>query len=374
MVNYSCERCGKSFSQKGHYQNHLQRKTQCKKVENQIIEQMVKLKIEELSQNGDITINNQDLINQQPEIKIEKKYIAKPILKWVGGKGQIIEKILKLVPKEFENYHEIFVGGGSVLLAVLWAEHQGLIKIKNKINAYDLNSALIYTYLNIQKKKDKLYQEISKLIKEYFETKIEGDVFRKPDDKTQALSSRESYYYWIRKQYNQLQDKSTIIASAYFIFLNKTCFRGMYREGPNGFNVPYGNYKNPKILEKRDLDHTSYLIQSVNFEICDFSQSFEKIKSGDFVYLDPPYAPENSKSFVKYNQDGFDLQQHQKLFSLCNLIQLPTKFLMSNSNVPLIKEYFSDKDFNYEIIECRRAINSTNPAAKTEEVLITNFE
>ena len=320
------------------------------------------------------SMTNLNISSNDNKIKFNKKDIPKPILKWIGGKTQIIEKILSEIPKKFKNYHELFIGGGSVLIAVLWARNKNLIEIENSINAYDLNTALIYTYINIQKNKDNLYQNISKLIKEYFECKIDGKKNRNPINKEEALSSRESYYFWIRKQYNQLTDKKTIEASSYFIFMNKTGFRGMYREGPNGFNIPYGNYKNPKILKKEELDYISDLIQDVKFEVSDFSNSFEKIKDGDFTYLDPPYAPENSKSFVKYNQDGFGLEQHKNLFTRCNKIKSPTKFIMSNANVPLVKECLPEENFNYQVIECRRAINSTNPAAKTEEVIIKNYE
>lgn len=299
--------------------------------------------------------------------------IPKPILKWVGGKSQIINKILDIIPKNFKNYHEVFVGGGSVLIAVLWAQQQGYINIEKNINAYDSNSALIYTYINIKDNKEELYQQLLLIIDEFNKCSLDGAIFRDPEDEEQAVSSKESYYYWTRKQYNKLKDKKSIKSSVYFIFLNKTGFRGMYREGPNGFNVPYGNYKNPKILEKKDLDYISNLIQPVNFKINDFSISFESIKKGDFIYLDPPYAPENSKSFVKYNQDGFNLDQHLKLFSLCNLIKSPTRFIMSNANVQLVKDNLLEQDYKYEIITCRRAINSKNPGEKTEEVLICNY-
>ena len=118
--------------------------------------------------------------------------------------------------------------------------------------------------------------------------------------------------------------------------MNKTGFRGMYREGPNGYNIPYGNYKNPKILEEKELDYISQLIQNVNFIHSDFTESLNNIENeNNFIYLDPPYATENEKSFVGYTKDGFD--------------------------------------YKYEVVSCRRAINSKNPAAKTEEVIITNY-
>lgn len=319
-------------------------------------------------------MSENEIIEQLNNLHFSKKDIPKPIFKWVGGKSQIIDKLINTFPKEFNNYHEMFLGGGSVLIALLWACKKGFITIKKKINAYDINQALISSYINIRDKKEELYLELKVIIDQFLECKIDGTLNRNPETESEALSSRESYYYWIRKQYNQLQNRTTIQASAYFIFMNKTGFRGMYREGPNGFNIPYGNYKNPKILEKKDLDYISDLIQDVNFEIRDFSESFKKVKNGDFIYLDPPYLPENATSFVGYNKEGFDIEQNKKLFLSCKKIKLPTKFIMSNSNVQLIKDFLPENEYNYEIIECRRAINSTNPAAKTKEVIIKNFE
>ena len=157
--------------------------------------------------------------------------------------------------------------------------------------------------------------------------------------------------------------------SAYFIFLNKIGFRGMYREGPNGFNVPFGHYKKvPEIFNKDQLYKIQSLIKNVNFYSLGFENSLENVDIGDYVYLDPPYAKENKKSFVGYNKQGFDLDTHIKLFSMVK--NLKVKFLMSNSDVPLVTKTFVD----YQIlkIEARRAINSKNPGSKTMEVIISH--
>jgi DNA adenine methylase len=156
-----------------------------------------------------------------------------------------------------------------------------------------------------------------------------------------------------------------------FIFLNKTCFRGLYREGPNGFNVPYGNYKNPNILNKEHLKNINKLIKNVKFKNYDYKKSFTNIKKNDFIYLDPPYAPENETSFVKYNKNGFNIDEHKNLFKLCN--QLNEKFIMSNSNVKLVIDNFNNNKFNIHTIECKRRINSKKPQTKTNEVIILNF-
>jgi len=306
--------------------------------------------------------------------KITKKDIPRPILKWVGGKGQIIDKLLKAIPKEMNNYHELFVGGGSFLMMVLWAKSKGFITINGSINAYDLNEALISTYINIRDNKDELFEKVKELQKTFLECDAEGTVNRKANNKEESITSRESYYYWIRKQYNEQKDKTSVESSAYFIFLNKTGFRGMYREGPNGFNIPYGNYKNPKLVAEDELNYISELIKDVNFYNSDFSESFKNVSNEkNFLYMDPPYAPENNKSFVGYTKDGFDIEQHKKLFVLTKLISENNMIMMSNSNVKLIHDNLSKDNFKYEIVSCRRAINSKDPAARTEEVIITNY-
>ena len=306
--------------------------------------------------------------------KITKKDIPRPILKWVGGKGQIIDKLLKAIPKEMNNYHELFVGGGSFLMMVLWAKNKGFITINGSINAYDLNEALISTYNNIKDNKDELFEKVKELQKTFLECDAEGTVNRKANNKEESITSRESYYYWIRKQYNEQIDKTSVESSAYFIFLNKTGFRGMYREGPNGFNIPYGNYKNPKLVEEDELNYISELIKDVNFYNSDFSESFKNVSNEkNFLYMDPPYAPENDKSFVGYTKVGFDIEQHKKLFDLTKLISEKNMIMMSNANVKLIHDNLSKDNFKYEIVSCRRAINSKDPAARTEEVIITNY-
>ena len=294
--------------------------------------------------------------------------IQKPFLKWVGGKTQIIDRIISKIPKVIHNYHELFLGGGSVLFAVLSLQKNNEIIIKNKIYAYDINESLINVYKNIQSNKEELFENINLFINEY--ENIKGSIInRNPKTIEEAKTSKESYYYWLRNKYNNM-DKNSIEHSALFIFINKTCFRGMYREGPNGFNVPYGHYKKtPTIITENDLNYISNLIKDVEFIHCSFTESIKNIKKGDFVYLDPPYAPENSKSFVGYVADGFNLETHKILFSeIKNLKNI--KFLMSNAKVDLVTDNF--KEYNCEDIVARRAINSKEPGSITTEVIIYN--
>jgi DNA adenine methylase len=223
-------------------------------------------------------------------------------------------------------------------------------------------------YKNIQKNYIGVFNEIFKLINEYNNIKYTS-VNRKPITIEEAKTSQESYYYWIRSEFNKLTqiDKNKCLGSAYFIFLNKTCFRGVYREGPNGFNVPFGHYKNPEIINKEHLKKISELIKNVKFIPADFEISFGNIKKNDFIYIDPPYVPENSTSFVGYTSDGFELKKHRILFEICK----DFNFVMSNSDVKLVKDSFDDETlFDIKIISCKRSINSKKPDSRTNEVII----
>lgn len=298
---------------------------------------------------------------------------VKPFLKWVGGKTQIIEDVISKFPKSMNNYHEPFLGGGSVLLALLYQKNEDYIIIENKIYASDANENLINLYINIKDNIEEFIKEISKITKIYNELNSNGPVNRKPLNEEEALKSQESYYYYIRNLFNN--SKPSVLKSAYFLFLNKTCFRGIYREGPNGFNVPFGHYKNVSIYEEEHLKEISELIQPVIFRTQSFINSFSYCENEDFVYLDPPYVPEKAKSFVGYTSDGFDLIHHQNLFKICNiLIKDNIKYLMSNSNTLLVVESFKDQEnISIEAINVRRAINSKNPDATTTEVFVKNY-
>jgi DNA adenine methylase len=297
--------------------------------------------------------------------------LQKPFLKWVGGKTQHIQQIINSFPDNMENYHEIFLGGGSVLLAVLSLQKAGLITINGSIYAYDLNKQLIQVYRHIQSNKDELITRVQHYRNEYDKcpTVEKGTANRKPVNDTEAKTSRESYYYWMRKKFNLLKDLS-IENSALFIMLNKTNFRGVYREGPNGYNVPFGHYKKtPAIISKSEIDKISTLIKDVVFIDADFNESINNATEGDFVYLDPPYAPQNRKSFVGYTENGFDINMHKKLFKLTKALTTNNiKFAMSNANVELVKKSF--EGYVFKEISARRAIHSKNPAAKTTDVLI----
>jgi len=310
------------------------------------------------------------------DIQSKKIHIPKPIIKWVGGKTQILDTLFAEFPTEMHNYHEIFLGGGSVLLALLSYAKHDIIKIHGNIYAYDLNEPLIYLYKNIQTNHMELYNEIQNLIIE-FHLCGDGEINRTPKTIEEAKIAKENYYYWIRSQYNALHptEKKAPKGSAMFIFLNKTCFRGVFRVGPKGFNVPYGHYANPEIISREHLHEIHELIQPVIFECLDFKDSLgDNVKPNDYVYLDPPYAPETHTSFVGYTENGFPIESHRQLFQLIHgVTESNTKLMMSNADVTLVRENFTSSKYNIASILCKRAIHSKNPETKAKEVIVKNY-
>jgi DNA adenine methylase len=351
MVTYTCETCDKTFTQKGHYDSHKARKRPCKK------DPTIEKRIE------------QQVLLATTNVVVHPVPTVKPFLKWVGGKTQIIDEVLSQFPRALQNYYEPFLGGGSVLIALLT---EPSITVKGTIYASDLNSNLIGLYKNIQANPEELIKAVTALATEYSQAR-DTTINRAPTTLEEALTSPESYYFWTRAKFNAMttQQRTTVQGSAFLLFLNKTCFRGLYREGPRGFNVPFGNYKNPTILEEENIRALSTLFRPVVFSCSSWSEVLPKPTTGDFIYLDPPYAPEQGTSFVSYTADGFDLEAHNALFKATKeLKERGVGFLMSNADVPLVREAFLG--YETKSILCRRAIHSKTPDAKTREVLIRN--
>lgn len=294
----------------------------------------------------------------------------KPILKWVGGKSQILGDVLGRIPREMQDYYEPFVGGGSVLLGVLGERATGRVVIRGTVYVSDLNANLVNLYQVVQQNPEGLIAELAVLTGEYAGIEqLKGG--RAPTGRAEALESKESYYYWVRGRFNELRGEERVgaRAAAMLVFLNKTCFRGLYREGPRGFNVPFGNYKTPGVYDAESIRAVSRAFQGVVFRCCDFGEALGGVGEGDFVYLDPPYVPETATSFVGYNADGFRAEDHERLFELCRgFRERGAQYLLSNADVPLVREAF--REYVVETVECKRSINSKNPGATTREVLV----
>ena len=267
-----------------------------------------------------------------------------PIVKWVGGKRQLMFELLKNMPETYNRYFEPFIGGGALFFEL--QPQNGYIS--------DMNEELINLY-----------------------TVVRDDVYELIEDLNKHKVSKE-YFLKIRnldrtEKYNKLSD---IQKASRFIYLNRTCFNGMYRVNSQGqFNVPFGNYKNPRIVDAENLINCSKLLKNTEIYCADFSEILNKVQKGDFVYFDPPYVPLNeTSSFTSYTKDGFDLDMQFKLRDICDeLDSLGVMFMLSNSDTKLVNELYS----NYEIkkVFASRAINANpNGRGKITEVLVRNYD
>ena len=283
---------------------------------------------------------------------------VKPFFKWVGGKQDSIHILNKKLPTVFNNYHEIFLGGGSVLFSILSLIWQKQILIKGNIFAYDKNEDLINVYCMIQTNPDLLNNYLEFYSEQYLKYK--------------SLDKKKFYYLWIRSKFNNLS-LNTIDRAALFIFLNKTGFRGIYRVGPNGFNVPFGNYSNPAIIfNKTALTMLSFFIKDVTFKVTSFESSLGKCATGDFIFMDPPYVQVTPTTFLSYTKDKFSLKKHLELFRLTILlVQKRCSFLMTNADVMLVRDNF--KNYTIDSILAKRRINAKTPQSTALELYIRNF-
>lgn len=300
------------------------------------------------------------------------KYI-KPFIKWVGGKTQIIDNIFNKFPLKINSYYELFVGGGSVFIELLKRLEEKKIILTKNITINDKNQDLINLYKIIKTNPNLLINQLE-YFKEYFmeAEEINYELRHKPNltnniDEMKKKGRLYLFYYY-RDLYNKTNDE--IIKSSLFIILNKTCYRGLYREGPNGFNVPYGHNKNPTIYIKEHLLFLSKMFNKYNVNF--ISKSFEEIEnnfeSKDVIYIDPPYYPLEKTSFIAYKKGGFD--NHAELNTYIKNINKNAFFIHSNSYCDYnIKNYC---DYKQEKILCKRLINSKNPKDKDYEIIIYN--
>lgn len=311
------------------------------------------------------------------ETKLKDQILeVKPFLKWAGGKKQVLGCIDYHLPNEIkdsktiENYFEPFIGGGAVFFH--------LISNYNIKHAYlgDINKDLILTY-NVVKKNPK---ELISYLKDY-----SAEFIPKSKDE------RKDFYYHIRYQYNKnlenfsYEDYSEdhILRASHLIFLNKTCFNGLYRVNQKGkFNVPIGRYKNPLICDETNLLNVSKILKDVDINCSDYSNSEKLIDDNSFVYLDPPYLPIKENSFTTYNSESFGLKEQVELSEFCKRIDKKNaKFILSNSDPKnediknnFFEDHYNEKHFVIKRIDVRRAINSdANKRGLIKELLIYNY-
>ncbi|MCD7829850.1 MAG: DNA adenine methylase [Clostridiales bacterium] len=277
-----------------------------------------------------------------------KKYqLAAPVVKWVGGKRQLLETYTPLFPSRITSYCEPFVGGGAVLFHL-----QPRIAYVN-----DINKDLICVYMVIRDNVEELIDEL----KQY---------------------KNESEFFYSVRDWDRIQDKydslSEVQKAARILYLNKTCYNGLYRVNNAGeFNAPFGYYKNPNIVNEPVLRAVSAYFNSatIHFSSGDYAEVLAKIKNGTFVYLDPPYDPVSATSnFTGYSKGGFSREDQIRLRKSCDeLDKRGIKFMLSNSATDFIKEQYAA--YNITIVHAKRAINSVaSRRGDVDEVVIRNYE
>ena len=271
----------------------------------------------------------------------------KPFIKWAGGKYRLADKLIPLIPSSFKpsknTYIEPMVGSGGFFFK--YAPKQSYLS--------DINQNLIITY-NIIK------NDVNTLISSLKEH--------------QELHNKE-YFYDQRKKFNELitNSGSDIDIASLFIYLNRTCFNGLYRENSKGeFNVPIGSYKNPLICDEMNLLYVNKILQNIIIKCHGYEHI--KPKEGDFVYFDPPYIPLDKTSFTKYSSDDFGEKDHRNLADFCcKLSKNGIFFMISNSNTKLTKEIYSQ--FTLKEIQVMRTIaGSHSKRGMANELIITNYD
>ena len=297
------------------------------------------------------------------------KGVAKPFLKWAGGKGQLLNKFEEMYPQELINgeidtYIEPFVGGGAVLFDILQK-----YKVKKAV-IVDLNKELVNCYRCIK-------ADVKELIK-HLKT-LQSEFLSLSDEK------RKGYFLKVRKRYNKihLNGKYDFEKAADFIFLNKTCFNGLYRVNSKGeFNVPFGKYKNPLICDSENLTLISNLLQNVEIRFGDYSICEEYVNGRTFIYFDPPYRPliENS-SFVGYDKSSFNDNNQKELAEFVKKLDKQNCLVMlSNSdpkNTNPDDNFFDElyKGFEIDRIFAKRMINcQADKRGDITEIVIRNYK
>lgn len=266
----------------------------------------------------------------------------RPFVKWAGGKRQLLDVLSAAAPDSFSRYYEPFIGGGAFLFS----------QLPDSATISDANPELINCYQVVR-------DDVEALIRSL-----------------RTHKNEEEHFYYVRAK--NLSEMSPVQRASRFIFLNKTCFNGLYRENLKGqFNAPFGRYENPKIVDTENLRAISEYLQTDDIEIhCSGYQSvLNKAQAGDFVYLDPPYVPmTKTASFASYVKGGFSLNDQAELAKMfAELTKKRVLVMLSNSNTPVIHDLY--KGFNIKTIHATRSINCKGGKRGKEanEVLVTNF-
>jgi len=345
---------------------------------------------------------------------------TKPFIKWVGGKRQLIDEIHSRLPETINNYHEPFVGGGAMFFSLNNSDIDYSMAYLSDVNRHllaaysgiqtDVNKviAMLQMYENIANRNIEImhkwlsnnnncavgsyitelnYQKslIIKKMKKHGDNLSKMEIFKNKLEKLDDILEIENISYYCRKQfYNKLKSSdrkddfkswSSFNLAARFIYLNKTCFNGLYRENSKGyFNTPFGDQSSPLICDINNLLACSESLQSTSIKKQSFLDIELVVNSGDFVYFDPPYIPLSStSSFTGYTSEDFGMNEQTALRDLCiRLTNKGVNFMLSNSSAPLIYDLY--KDFTIDEVNATRAINSIgDKRGEIKEVLVYNY-
>ena len=294
----------------------------------------------------------------------------RPFVKWAGGKGSLIPQLNNFYPYELKNgiierYIEPFVGGGAVLIDILQKYDV------QEAYAFDINIDLINSYNVIKNNVEDLITNLKQMETEYLQLEQE---------------ERKNYFYNKRDEYNNYtlkENEQNIQRAAQFIYLNRTCFNGLYRVNKAGkFNVPMGSHKNPTICDEENLRNLSKLIQNVQFQYGDYKRSMEYVTENTVMYFDPPYRPLNVTSgFTSYTKEDFNDDNQRELAEFYReLNEQNVKLMLSNSNPKNTNKedtFFDNiyQGFNIDEIYASRMINANSKGrGKISEILVTNYD
>ena len=273
--------------------------------------------------------------------------MCNPIVKWAGGKRQLIQELIKYIPKQYDRYFEPFFGGGALFFRV--KPHYAVIN--------DVNKQLINIYIQIRDFPEKIIRNLSNYQEIY--------------NNFECSDKKSGFYYEMRDIYNEFISKDILNteSASLFIFLNKAGYNGLYRVNKNGiFNVPSAHRKCLKLLDKKNIYEISKLLQKCDIKSCDFEEACETIKTGDFVFFDSPYYG----TFDNYQSGGFAEKDHIRLANLFkNLSEKGVYCLLTNNNCDFIKNLY--QDFFIHNISVKRMINCDKNNRTGSEVIVTNF-
>lgn len=269
---------------------------------------------------------------------------SKPFIKWAGGKTRLLPELVSRLPQSINSYFEPFLGGGALYFHL---QHMPSF-------ISDINAELINAYQTLKSRPDLLIEELH------------------------SYQNNEEYYNSIRSLDRDpavFAKLSSVQRAARFLYLNKTCFNGLYRVNSKGqFNVPFGHYESPKFLDVENITRCSSALANTTISCEGFTCVLRYAKKGDFVYFDPPYVPDGiSSTFTMYTKDGFGVKEQCELSDICEVLDARgVKWMLSNSSAPIVYKMY--KKFNIDTVQVSRSVGASSESRKkVDEVIVRNY-